>query len=676
MKYLFIVAVIVIFGISKSVQVTDQQYASMPDLFYLDNFDKCMLYGDRALFCSFRYTLEPIDGQNVSEVWKIIQNVTSHIANYQHNQLRHQICVTTTCHDVRKAHENDPTLKRELEDCYNKKYTELGLKGTIKELSCETANSRYSVDWLDIISGIFFILYASFILYATFYESVARYKSPEEYRRLTSTPKGVILSSCSLVRSWIKLKTVNWTPEVEKLRCIQGLRFYNIGLVVLSHTVLTYLAVPTSNTKYPENMHQSNGVLFFSSGPLCVGTFFFISSFLLSQSLFEYLSDKKGINMKMYIFAMANRFFRLVPTVFFVVLFHATWLRHFGAGPFWHDFIGEEFRKCRKNGWSNVLFLNNFVDKYNMCLPTTWYLALDTQFFAFGILYIGFIKKYEKYVWPILGTTMLLNMTATFLQNLYYDFPALIFPTAELQYKLEGLTHNFQFYTQIAGHIGNFGGYLNGIGFGYYYQKNKNKKIFNTKFRVFVWWMSTFVLALSYIFITSLIFFRWSVERSPRWASLYVAVSRPLFTFVIGIGLLGFTEGLALRVLQWSPLYVLGRLNFSVYLIHLSFALIRLAYWRYPVYVSDYVMRYFEERSQITKRICFIPDVSTFLLHLQGLLEMVGIVTATTFFSDMVVSYIGGAVLTLCIEMPVAELQKRFFSLPEKEKPETESKEQ
>lgn len=44
----------------------------MPSVFYMDNYDDCMLVKNKSLFCSFNYQLEPIDKNNASDVWKII----------------------------------------------------------------------------------------------------------------------------------------------------------------------------------------------------------------------------------------------------------------------------------------------------------------------------------------------------------------------------------------------------------------------------------------------------------------------------------------------------------------------------------------------------------------------------------------------------------------------------
>lgn len=65
---------------------------------------------------------------------------------------------------------------------------------------------------------------------------------------------GKAVAPFSLTINWIRLKTVKESPDIERLRCIQGVRTYNLLLVILSHTALTNLAVPVTNTKWPESV--------------------------------------------------------------------------------------------------------------------------------------------------------------------------------------------------------------------------------------------------------------------------------------------------------------------------------------------------------------------------------------------------------------------------------------
>ncbi|KAF7270027.1 hypothetical protein GWI33_016969 [Rhynchophorus ferrugineus] len=527
--------------------VSDEEYATIPDVFYQDNFDKCMMRKEKAHFCSFSYKLEPLDHTKPPEMWRII-----------------------------KARVQNPIRKM-------------------------TPSHQYQV-------GTIFSIYLAFVLFASFYEG---YK-----------------------RNWIRLKTVNSTHEIERLRCIQGMRLYNTALVVFSHTALSLISGPVANARYPESLHENVARLIFSSGPLCVGTFFLFSTFLLSNGLFDHLRDKKTLDLKLILFVIFNRIFRLTPTVLVVVLFHATWLRHLGNGPWWNDFVGYEYQKCRMNGWTNLIYINNWYDTFVMCLPVTWYLALDTQYFVMALFFISFLKSHEKYLYWIIGGTMSVIFVTTFIQNYYHDFSGLILPIPEYFYGMRNLLGSFQFHYQVGSFIGNLSPAVAGIGIGYYFCNHKNDSpdqyIFRTKCRQTLWWWCTFIIALLFLIIPGSMILNYEAAHDRFWASMYVAISRPLFAFIIGTGLIGFSEGigwLAVRVTNWPPTYVLGRLTFSVYLIHMSINLITPAILRYSAYVNDYV-------------------------------------TVTKFLGDIFFIYIIATLLALFVELPVSQLQKIIFKQP------------
>lgn len=92
------------------------------------------------------------------------------------------------------------------------------------------------------------------IIYGTFYEGTARFKDKSEYQKITSTRWGKIITAFSIPRNWERLVAVKTTKDTEKLRCLQGVRFYNTLLVIFCHTTLGFVIGPVSNTKYVETV--------------------------------------------------------------------------------------------------------------------------------------------------------------------------------------------------------------------------------------------------------------------------------------------------------------------------------------------------------------------------------------------------------------------------------------
>ncbi|KAJ8927008.1 hypothetical protein NQ314_020571 [Rhamnusium bicolor] len=171
-----------------------------------------------------------------------------------------------------------------------------------------------------------------------------------------------------LPRNWHRLKTVKSSPEVETLRSFQGVRFYNTLIVVTAHTSLSFFVSFITNTKDTESVTQSFSNIFLSSGTLAVSTNFFMSSFFLLYGFFIHFEGKREITLKFLVLAFIKRYLRLTPALATVIIFHSTWLRHFVGGPNWYSSIGKEYLRCRKNWWTNLLYMNNLIDRGNMVM--------------------------------------------------------------------------------------------------------------------------------------------------------------------------------------------------------------------------------------------------------------------------------------------------------------------
>lgn len=64
------------------------------------------------------------------------------------------------------------------------------------------------------------------------------------------------LRAFSLPRNWIKLRSIRETPDIERLRGIQGIRFLNTVLVILTHTMMLTFMLPLSNISMTETVRQ------------------------------------------------------------------------------------------------------------------------------------------------------------------------------------------------------------------------------------------------------------------------------------------------------------------------------------------------------------------------------------------------------------------------------------
>lgn len=82
-------------------------------------------------------------------IW-IFQRLSSGIYNYQHDRLRHGICVPLSC-PLAMVNGTDVSLLQDIQICYDEKFSYTGLRGTVSELICETNQQKYPLDNADII---------------------------------------------------------------------------------------------------------------------------------------------------------------------------------------------------------------------------------------------------------------------------------------------------------------------------------------------------------------------------------------------------------------------------------------------------------------------------------------------------------------------------------------------
>ncbi|KAF2884301.1 hypothetical protein ILUMI_21863 [Ignelater luminosus] len=606
--------------------VTDAEYELMPPIFHLDNFDQCMVLGEKALYCSISIQLEPVDSKHPSQVWKITRKVISRGKNYRHDRLRHGVCVAISCPNlsanVTFFKTNHKLLKTELSKCYTKKYSGLGLKSVVTRLHCETQEPVYDIDIYDIlVATILFILFVIVVI-GSFYEGCARYKTKEEYDKITkTTTAGRILTCFSLPKNWERLTSINNSPDAISLRPINAIRFYSMCLVIMCHTCMVAYAGPIVNPQFFERMTENSMNMLVVNGAMSTQTFFLMAGWLLSYHFFLTFERRKHVRFSYIVIAFVNRYIRLTPSFLVTIAISSTWLYHVGRGPFWHKLVGTEFRHCRMNWWANLLYINNYYDSKHMCMQQSWYLAADTQLFLLSLVIVMLMWKYQHQIKFILGIFLATSILIPGMINYAFDYDIVVRAYPENLYNMQ-LDNRHWHNTYIPAH-NNMSGYVVGLIFGYLFYKYRNQKILTKKFHIAIWWIITWGLPLSMIFLGVPIY-KDSYQHSRTIAAIYAALVRCLYVLGIAIGIFGVSQGVGwfLRdALCWLPLQVFGRLSYCAYLIHVALIRVRGGLLRTPLYVNSYV----------------------FLNQTLG---------------DIAMAYIFALILCLFVEMPVSALQK------------------
>lgn len=188
---------------------------------------------------------------------------------------------------------------------------------------------------------------------------------------------------CSIQSS---IKSLLYVNDKQDISCLHFIRVLSMFLLVFYHTYLFTQAF-ADNAEYYRN---SKLVLWqiFNNGTVHVQSFFVIGGMLSTyvplcrwkkiQSKTNGSSPDEFRAIKTWLLMIVNRYFRLIRSYFFVMLFFTYLLPHVNQFTFFVDL--EPVIQCQKNFWKHLLLIHNFNYVQN-CMIWTWYTAVDFQLF-------------------------------------------------------------------------------------------------------------------------------------------------------------------------------------------------------------------------------------------------------------------------------------------------------
>ncbi|KAB0804823.1 hypothetical protein PPYR_01793 [Photinus pyralis] len=609
-------------------EVSEGNYALMPELFHLDDFDRCLMLGENALYCTFKMQLAPLDEAADLKVWETMQELNSSEKNFRHDWLRHGICVPFTCPNVVQNRSTNKIRQNEISDCYSTKLKGYGLKGHVTEIHCETEKSLYRVDYLDIIVAIVLLSLLVVVMYSSLYEGFARYKSKEDYDRITSTKYGKIIQCFSIPKNWDRLTMVHTDPDTNQLKCMTGMRFFSMIAVVVCHSVMVSASGFVSNPQYIEKMTSDPKSMSYINCHPITQTFFVMSGWLLSYHFFLSF-EKANFQFTHILYAFIHRYVRLTIPLAVVVAITATWLPHFARGPLWDQVVGREYRSCRKNWWANLLYINNYYEEKNMCLPHSWYLAADIQLFLYSLLLLSIIWKNRRIASKVFAASLIMGVLVPGILAYIHDLHIVVRVYPE--YLQTGRVNLPEWsYFMVPGH-NSIGGYTIGLIGGYLFYQNRHKKLFTKMYQHIVWFVIAMAFPLTVIFLDLRLH---DYTPSSLETAIYVGLARNLYAFGMCLMIFGFTQNggwLIKDIVMIPSMQFFGKFSYCVYLVHVTIIHIRSGRTRSPIYISD-------------------PE------------------TIHGAIGDVVISTVFGVVLCLFVEMPTSALEKLIMSKERKSK--------
>ncbi|KFM82899.1 Nose resistant to fluoxetine protein 6, partial [Stegodyphus mimosarum] len=205
-----------------------------------------------------------------------------------------------------------------------------------------------------------------------------------------------LLLAFSLITNFRKFS--NTETSSDTLRCLNGVRFLCMSWIVLGHTYLNvnfqmFLGLEKVRAYARDFAFQA-----VINASVAVDTFFFIGGLLVCYVTIKLVKvGGHPFNIKLYIF---HRLWRILPVYAYVIMFMFLG-NMLGSGPIWHDSTYKHLKACWDNWWTNLIFINNFYNSEQMCIPQSWYIASDVQLYLAALLILLPLLR-----WPKVGLSL------------------------------------------------------------------------------------------------------------------------------------------------------------------------------------------------------------------------------------------------------------------------------
>ncbi|XP_053686964.1 nose resistant to fluoxetine protein 6-like [Sabethes cyaneus] len=634
------------------------QYHRMPKLSELDDFDQCMQeapIGRIATYCLVRVAIKP---DNKSDLWRTIEDFSSdRKRHFDHRHLTRGVCVEHCkqliqglSNDSRKAlrvqkfdidfpyifdvtvFEDTPADRERYGDlldiCLNYKLNHTHQLKAYTEIEvCSKNNEAIENDWLDILFVVVLLSAIGITILSSWYDKSINIKRNDiHYKINLDSRKKMVCVSFSILRNWYRLTSRSQEPLNKQLRFFQAIRYLTMNLVIMGHAAFLFTIFPSQNPSAPEMMYHDIGTMLFTGGVQITQTFFVMSGFLLAVQVMSYADQRKEkLGLLFLLKAIFYRYIRLTPVYAFIILLHSTWLHKLQDGPVWKPGVETERAFCRRNWWTNLLYVNNYVNANQPCVQQGWYLGCDYQLFIGGVILLLLINRFRRFTTFIVGSAIVASYVVPALFIYYQKLDGVFIVTLEAQ-RFVLWFNELYLKAYIPFHV-NIGNYLAGmvVGLIVLYLQKRNLNIAQKKWFRFLWYLiypaAIVTLLIHYIFYV------YDFEKPSIWIAIYFPVMKHSWGIFCGIFVVGFINGIAptmSRIFDYRLFEPLGRLTYAAYLCHV------------------FVMR-----------LIFLPFRTPLHYSYSGLI----IYTS----ASVMLSYMMAVFLCMLFELPVSALQKQMM---------------
>ncbi|CAI6365154.1 unnamed protein product [Macrosiphum euphorbiae] len=519
---------------------------------------------------SFNRT-DDLDDFGNNNAWKTILGWDDYPDKVKRNSLNLGICIPYSC----SASDLQSSLQNELD----KVFTPEEIKAVVKvdPIMCTVKGDMYPYNTSYYVTRMFFLTLVLICCGTTLYHYI-RISYNRNPKQTTGESFGSFCDTFSFINSSKALLKFDKNNE---LNSIYGFKVLMMLFVMLIHRLSHLYDNPMINPKRVETVYH-NGPDIVLTLTNVVDPFFFISGFIMYLNISR-SSKKAEIGIKKIISPIFHRVSRMLPSYCAMMAITAHIVPHHGDGPLWPKIVWEEAEICKNDWWTNLLFINNFLETKYGCLIVNYYVSCDVQFFVVGVIIVYVYMRNSKYGIRLLCMVLALSLSVPFLVT---------FMTKRIGICLFHLLGSIRTVLDVNKSYRlsymRATPFFAGLATSIIVEKLKEKKV---KFSHFIVYSGTFIISIICLYtqLYSIKFYSQHRPYYPLEHALFSVVDHctwSVWSMWCSICLLTTGYGPFTYVFNNRLVVVLGRLSYSVFLVNITVIMMSHGTIRSPFYLS------------------------------------------------------------------------------------------
>ncbi|XP_013420818.1 O-acyltransferase like protein [Lingula anatina] len=404
-------------------------------------------------------------------------------------------------------------------------------------------------------------------------------------------------------------------PDDTYLPGFPGIQVLSVMWIILMHMFSIGQSSIGNTSSYFPDIFSRWTFMFVVGAPFAIDTLLTISGISLTFWTLKEMDKNDGEILKVqWLKYYAGRFCRYSAPYFVVLLLYTAFDDYWIQGPLKPINVEPH---CRHSWWTNVLYINNFVNTDQMCMGWTWYMAVDMQLYLVAPIIIVALYKSWLVGGSIIIILILANWTSAGVTTGEMNLPAAVWIA-----NYQNMSKWFQWiYIKPWCRLGPF---LIGMATGNILVKTKAHRIL-TRCAACMGWVTTITLCVAVVYGP------YTLHFTHYWPAGVNEVYNAMAASFWGLGMAWLAyacitrlAGIVHSILSWRGWVPLARLTHVAYIVH-------------PVLLEAYFYS--------TRSVIYFSDVYVALLYI-----------AVVFLT-----YVCAFFVSLLFEMPVAAMVQTFM---------------